>query len=218
NALDQLRTNEVALMGSRLPADGFVAGRQVWELREFHLTPTDIAPHTMNLEPARDFDIARPAFVAPEGTRSGELVTYLEANATAVLASRHVLAPGMSANSSLVGASPYGAWGKLTNPSPPEIPSQGVPHALDGVAIDVRDSFALNTCAGCHRHETDTRQFMHVTFAAATDPTSSDGTVVLSSFLQSEIMPSGARFEDFSDLLVTKRVDLRDKPGLRSCR
>jgi len=218
NALDQLRTNEVALMGARLPIDGFVAGRQIWELREFHLTTTDLAPHTMNLEPARDFDIFKAAFVPPEGTRSSELVTYLAANAAAVLASRHVLAPGMSANASLVGASPYGAWGKLTNPNPPAIPSQGVAHALEGVAIDVRDSFALNTCAGCHRHETDTRPFMHVTFVAATEPTSSDDTVALSNFLSGEIAPGGARYDDFSQLLVTKRVDLRDKPGLRPCR
>jgi hypothetical protein len=218
NALDQLRTNEVALMGTRTPVAGFTAGKQIWELREFHLSTTDLAPHTMNLEPARDFDIARAAFVAPEGTRSGELADYLNANAAAVLASRHVLAPGMAANASLIGASPYGAWLKLINPNPPEIPATGQPHNLEGVAIDVRDSFALNTCAGCHRHETDTRNFMHVTFAGAVDPTATVGTVTLSGFLQNEITPGGARFDDFAQLLVTKRVDLRDKPGLRACK
>ena len=47
NALNQLRTNEVALLGARFPAAGFVAAKQFWELREFHLTPR-LAPHTVN--------------------------------------------------------------------------------------------------------------------------------------------------------------------------
>lgn len=231
NALNQLRTNEVILQGARLPNDGFVAGRQIWELREFRLTTAGLTPHTMNLEPARDFDVAKATFVAPEGTRSAELAAFLSANSAAVLASRFALPEGMSANSSLVGSAPYGAWGKLVNPNPPTVPAQGVAHALEGVAIDVRDSFAINTCAGCHRHETDTRHFMHVSFVGALEPTSrseerarlgvadaADGDVVLSGFLADEIEPGGARFADFTELLVTKRNDLRDKPGLRACR
>jgi hypothetical protein len=232
NALDQLRTNEVALMGARFSDDAaFVGGRQVWELREFHLTSSGLTPHTMNLEPARDFDVGKPQYVAPEGTRSAELAAYLNANAAAVLAGKHVLAPGMSASSSLVGGAPYGAWGKLVNPSPPATPSQGVASALEGVAIDVRDAFAINTCAGCHRHETDTRHFMHVSFVGALEPMSKvddrarigvadapDDAVALSNFLRNEVSPGGARYEDLTQLLVTKRVDLKDKPGLRSCR
>jgi hypothetical protein len=224
NALDQLRTNEVALQGARFThaGSGFVNAKQFWELREFHLTATGLAPHTMNLEPSRDFDAFRTGMVATEGTRSPELVTFLNANADAVLSSTHKLPDGMSANSSLVGSSPYGAWA-----------------SFDGVATPVRNSFAINTCAGCHRHETATNHFMHVTFVGAMEPnvvdnagvsqnitdrtligaeSASDDTVVLSNFLRSEISPGGARFEDFTQLLVTKRVDLRDKPGLRSCR
>jgi hypothetical protein len=214
NALDQLRTNEVAVMGARFPAPGFIAAKQFWELREFHLTADGLTPHTMNLEPARDFDLPRTGFVLPEGTRSEELVTYLNANATAVLASKHTLADGMSANASLVGSSPYGAWG-----------------AFPLVAPEVRNAFAINTCAGCHRHETDTRHFMHVTFVGAMEPTSkvddrarlgladaSDDTVAFSNFLRAEIEPGGARYEDLTQLLVTQRIDLKDKPGLRSCR
>jgi hypothetical protein len=231
NAIDQVRTNEVALQGARFPDAGFIAGKQIWEIREFHLTTTALAPHTMNLEPSRDFDIFKPAFVAPEGTRAAELSAYLNANATAVLASTHKLADGMSANASLVGSSPYGAWGKLVNPNPPAIPSQGVANSLEGVAIDVRDSFAINTCAGCHRHETDTRHFMHVSFVGALEPasktderarigvaTASDDSIAVSNFLQAELAPGGARYQDLTDLLVTKRVDLKDKPGLRPCR
>jgi hypothetical protein len=224
NALDQLRTNEVALQGARFThaGSGFVNAKQFWELREFHLTSTGLAPHTMNLEPARDFDVFRAGMVEHEGTRSPELVSFLNANAAAVLAATHQLPDGMSANSSLVGSSPYGAWA-----------------AFDGVAPAVRNSFAINTCAGCHRHETATNHFMHVTFVGAMEPnvvdnagtsqtitdraligveSASDDTVALSNFLRAEISPGGARFEDFTKLIVTKRNDLRDKPGLRSCR
>ena len=224
NALDQLRTNEVALQGARFTPAGssFSNAKQFWELREFHLTATGLAPHTMNLEPARDFDTFRTGMVDFEGTRSSELVSFLNANTAAVLASTHKLPDGMSANSSLVGSAPYSAWA-----------------AFDGVASAVRNSFALNTCAGCHRHETGTNHFMHVTFVGAMEPnvadnqgkpqevtdrkllgleSASDDTVALSNFLRGEISPGGARYEDFTKLLVTKRVDLRDKPGLRSCR
>ncbi len=231
NALDQLRTNEVSLQGARFATTGFVGGRQIWELREFHLTSAGLVPHTMNLEPARDFDVSKPQFVSPEGTRAGELSAYLNANAAAVLASKHALADGMSANASLVGSTPYGAWGKLVNPNPPAVPAQGVANNLEGVAIDVRDSFALNTCAGCHRHETDTRHFMHISFVGALEPMSAvddrarigagdepDDAVALSNFLRADVSPGGARYEDLTQLLVTKRVDLADKPGLRACR
>jgi hypothetical protein len=231
NAINQVRTNEVALQGARFPNPGFVAGKQIWEIREFHLTTTALAPHTMNLEPARDFDIFKTAFIPPEGTRAAELSAYLNANAAAVLASNHKLADGMSANASLVGSAPYGAWGKLVNPNPPTIPSQGVENALEGVAIDVRDSFAINTCAGCHRHETDTRHFMHISFVGALEPTSktddrvrigvadaADDAIAVSNFLRNDVSPGGARYQDLTELLVTKRIDLKDKPGLRPCR
>ncbi len=225
NALDQLRTNEVALQGTRSETSSALP--PIWELREFHLTAAGLTPHTMNLEPSRDFDVFKSTFTAPEGTRSAELVEFLDANSAAVLGSQFTLPAGMSGNSSVVGAAPYGAWGKLTNPNPPAIPAQGVEHALEGVAIEVRDSFAINTCAGCHRHETDTRHFMHVTFIGAISAAdrarigmadAADGDVGLSNFLREEVSPGGARFEDFTVLLTTKRNDLRDKPGLRACR
>jgi hypothetical protein len=221
NALNQLRTNEVSLVGARVPADGFVAARQIWELREFHLTTAGLVPHTMNLEPSRDFDIAKPLQVAPEGTRSAELVTFLNDTAVAVGASTHALPPGMAGNSTLVGSAPYGAWGKLTNSAP------GAEHGLTGVSIPVRDSFALNTCAGCHRHETDTRHFMHVSFVGALEPaererlgvqTAPDYAVVLSDFLRAELAGTGARTGDFTQLLVTNPNELVNKVGLRACR
>ena len=215
NALNQLRTNEVALQGARFPADGFVGAKQFWELREFHLTEAGLEPHTVNLEPARDFDVTKVGQIGNEGTRSAELTDYLNANADAVLTATHVLDDGMSANASLVGSAPYGAWGKLTNPNPPTIPSQGVAHDLGDVAVGVRDRFALETCAGCHRHETDTRHFMHITMLEAMEPADKvddrvrvgiepgtpESVTVLSNFLRADIAPGGARFESFAALL-----------------
>ncbi len=231
NALNQLRTNEVALQGARFPSAGFVADKQFWELREFHLTASGLAPHTANLEPARDFDIPRAAFAGLEGTRSDELMSYLNANASAVLANKHRLPHGMSANSALVGSAPYAAWGKLKNPNPPATPSHGMAHNLGDVAVNVRDIFALNTCAGCHRHETDTRHFMHISFLEAMEPADKvddrfrigvdDGTpedtVVVSNVLKADVMQGGGRFEDFAQLLATPMHKLSNRPGLRMC-
>jgi hypothetical protein len=216
NALNQLRTNEVALMGARFPTEGFVAAKQFWELREFHLAADGLRPHTVNLEPARDFDIAKVGQVGTEGTRTTELVDYLIANADAVLASTNVLPTTMSGNAALVGSAPYGAWGKLVNPNPPTIASQGVAHDLDDVAVGVRDVFAMNTCAGCHRHETDTRHFMHITMLGAMEPADKvddrarvgiepgtpEDTIVLSNLLTADISPGGGRYENFTALLL----------------
>lgn len=231
NALNQIRTNEVALMGARFPAAGFIAAKQFWELREFHLTHLGLVPHTVNLEPARDFDIARDGQRGFEGTRTLELSAFLTANESVVLASRYRLPVGMSANSAVVGSAPYGAWGKSRNPNPPAIPSQGEPHDLPGVSIPARDAFAVNTCAGCHRHETDTRHFMHITALGAMEPSRNvddrarigvtpdapETAVVLSNALAADIAPGGGRFQDFAALLGTSARELRNRPGIRVC-
>lgn len=225
NALNQIRTNEVALMGARFPAAGFTVAKQFWELREFHLTIAGLAPHTVNLEPARDFDVTKSGQTGVEGTRTAELVAFLTGNADAVLAGEHRLVSGMSANSALVGSAPYGAWGKVGSSAP------GAAHDLGGVAVDVRDGFALGTCAGCHRHETDTRHFMHITFVGAMEPAdrvddrarigvgpgTPDGQVALSNVLAADVAPGGDRHEDFAALLGTQPPDLANHPGLRVC-
>lgn len=232
NALNQLCTNEVALMGARFPSAGFISNKQFWELREFHLTVNGLAPHTVNLEPPRDFDIPRVGQTGLEGTRSPELISYLNANASAVLTNKHQLPEGMAGNSSLVGSAPYAAWGKLLNPNPPATPSQGMAHNLGDVPIDVRDSFALNSCAGCLRHETDTRHFMHISFLGALEPADKaddrlrigvlDGTpedtVVVSNLLRADVAPGGGRFEDFAQLLTTPAYKISNRPGLRILR
>ena len=150
-----------------------------------------------------------------------------------MVASQFRLPTGMSANSALAGSAPYAAWGKLVNPNPPTIPSTGVPHAFGPATIAARDSFAANTCAGYHRHETDTRHFMHITQVGAMElnratplvddrtrvgvtDTTPDGVVVLSNVLAADISPGGGRFQDFARLLVTKPDELRNRPGRRT--
>jgi hypothetical protein len=107
----------------------------------------------------------------------------------------------MSANSALVGSAPYGAWGTFAGADPA-----------------VRNTFALNTCAGCHRHETDTRHFMHITTVAAMEPADKvddrarigvtpetpEDAVVLSNLLAADIAPGGKRHQDYAQLLVTR--------------
>jgi len=230
NALDQLRTNEVASFGARFPAPGFTAAKQFWELREFHLTATGLVQHTVNDEASRDFDIAHAGQIAGEGTRPAELAAYLAANATTVLAQQQVLPDALLGNSALVGSAPYGAWGKLVNPNPPTIPSSGVANDL-GVDIAVRDAYAMGTCAGCHRHETDTRHFMHITFVGAMEPldrvddrarigldaTTPDDTVALSNVLAADIADGGGRNTDYRNLLATNLRDLREFVGRPAC-
>ena len=231
NALNQLRTNEVALMGARFPTTSFVAAKQFWELREFHLTTSGLAPHTVNLEPSRDFDIARTGHAGAEGTRAAELEAFLVDSTDAIRSQRFTLWPGMAGNSALVGSAPYAAWGKRTNPNPPAIPSQGTASDFASVAIDVRDAFAMSTCAGCHRHETDTRHFMHITTVGAMEPAdkvddrarigvgpqTSEDAVVLSNLLAADIAPGGGRRADYEQLLVTRPSELRARSGRRDC-
>ena len=137
----------------------------------------------------------------------------------------------LTANSALVGSAPYGAWGKLTNPNPPAIPSSGIAHDFPGVEVDVRDQFALDTCAGCHRHETDTRHFMHITTLGAMEPAAQvddrarigatpdlpETTTVLSNLLAADIAPGGGRHQDFVTLLTTTPWALAARPGRRVC-
>ncbi len=231
NALNQLRTNEVATVGARrFGAEAPLTVPQFWELREFRLTTAGLAQHTVNLEPSRDFDVARPAFTPPMGTRSTELASWMIANEEAILASREVLPAELSGNSALVGSAPFGAWGRSA--------SNTAPHSFvtaDGVRVpdQVRDEFAVDTCAGCHRHEsaTPTPHFMHLSDRRAIDavdqatlglaPPESDRearAVVLSKFLQHEIAEDGPRYLDFVDLIAMKPKDVKEKRGRKACR
>jgi hypothetical protein len=245
NALDQLRTNEVATQGARrFGAELPLSAPQIWELREFRLSAGTgrLAQHTVNLEPSRDFDIARPAsvatFRAPFGTRSPELASWLVDNADAVLSSRQIMPPSMAGNSALIGSGGFGPWGRISTAAPHSFVTAGSPPVR--VADAVRDRFALDTCAGCHRHEsaTPTPHFMHISDRRAIDavdqttlalpPATTPAearAIVLSPFLLHEIaapsaaLPNGGpRYEDFTEVLDTKPRDLKGARGRRPCR
>jgi hypothetical protein len=219
NALDQLRTNEVATQGARFVGGVATGTPQYWELREFHLSTMGLVPHTMNQEPSREFDVVRAVSGMTTGGRTADLASFLAANAEAAAAGTHVVPLAMRANSSLVGSAPFGAWGKITNSSA---------QSFAGVPDSARDGFASNTCAGCHRHETSTptQHFMHVTDVRAIDDVDkaavgvTDATpanaVILSNFVRREISPpvasdpgSGARYQDFMELLAMRKQDLK---------
>jgi len=202
------------------PDPGAVAKR--WELREFRLGAEGLTPVPVAQEPSRDFDVVPRA--VGTGTRSAELGDFLVANADAVRASRFTIPAGWLANSSLVGSG-FPAWGNTG--------SGIVIKDSSGAAVpeDVRHAFALATCAGCHRHETDTRSFLHLGDRRALDPADandaanlppaptpeSERQTVISAFLRADIAPGGARHEDYVTLLKTKPADLRDTDGLRAC-
>jgi hypothetical protein len=233
NALDQLRTNEVATQGARRFGDEQpLSTPQFWELREFRLSAATgkLAQHTVNLEPSRDFDIARSAYVSPMGTRSTELASWLLANEEAILASRQVMPASMLGNSALVGSAPFGAWGKASSNGTHSLVTADDPSVR--VSDRIRDEFAIDTCAGCHRHEssTPTPHFMHLSDRRAIDavdqttlgltPPANDRdarATVLSKFLQADVAPDGGRYRDFVTLLETKPRDVKEKPGRRAC-
>ncbi|WP_224240680.1 CARDB domain-containing protein [Hyalangium gracile] len=79
NALNQIRTNEVALA-------------EPWEMREFNLTETGLRPATVKLTPELTFE------------NSNMLSDYIRANQAAILAERHMV-PERIGNVSFLGAS-----------------------------------------------------------------------------------------------------------------
>ena len=215
NALNQLRTNEVALMGARFPIPGSSPRSSSGSCASSGSRRPDRSRTRSTSSPVAISTSRRPDRSAARArARASSSITSTECRRSAERDAR--VAGPMSGNSALVGSAPYGAWGKLVNPNPPTIASQGIAHELGDVAIDVRDTFALNTCAGCHRHETDTRHFMHITMLAAMEPADKvddrarvgvlpgtpEDTIVLSNLLTADISPGGARFEDFSALLL----------------
>jgi len=209
SALNHLRTNEVALQGSKFAQPGILPALQIWEMREFVLTSAGLTPHTVEDEPSRDFDILRPSMIGTEGTRTPELIDYLFSNSDDILNARFDVPLHMLGNSAIVGTPTYAGWGK------PRVLSD---HILIGVPTPVRNAFAANTCGGCHRHESNTQHFMHITLVGAMDPWGTDNNqrgligltedtpdtdIALSNMLRGMIAPNGSRTLDFAELLVT---------------
>ena len=121
SAISQVRTNENALEFE-------------WELREFHLGPTGLAPAAVAL--------------TPEFFLSGSpmLSDYIQQNESDILAGTHTLPP-------LFNGQPFQAGSALT--------PFGFLFNAPGVNPEARHQFSVNTCNGCHAGETQTF-FLHV--------------------------------------------------------
>ncbi|RZI81532.1 MAG: hypothetical protein EOP38_18985 [Rubrivivax sp.] len=138
SALNQLRTNEIAL---NFP----------WELRQFELAKnadgsTRLKPAPVALTP----DIAK--FNNPGDANSALLVNYINSKATDILAEKHTmpLTIGSSSTNFVAGAA-------RNNPDVWNPPLGNTAHP------DLRHKFAVNTCNGCHSGpETRTSNFLHV--------------------------------------------------------
>ncbi|HRI55116.1 MAG TPA: hypothetical protein PLW65_33505 [Pseudomonadota bacterium] len=153
SALNQLRTNEVALANlasdlSNLPTT------QLWELREFNITTDGLVQTTVKQNPDLSFN------------NSAALATFLLENAAAVKARQHTVP------ASMLGASALNPANLLWN--------------APGVPADVRKGFAIETCNGCHKNETGTANFQHVTGRRA------GAVATLSSFITTIELPRRA--------------------------
>jgi hypothetical protein len=218
SALNHLRTNEVALQGSKFAQPGILPALQIWEMREFVLSSAGLAPQTVEDEPSRDFDILRAGMIGTEGTRTPELIDFLLSHSGDILHPPFDVPPHMLGNSAIIGTPTYAGWGK------PRVLSD---HILTGVPTPVRNAFAANTCGGCHRHESNPQHFMHITLVGAMDPWGTDNNqrgligltsetpdtdIALSNMLRGMIAPNGSRTLDFAELLVTLPGNLRTRP------
>lgn len=200
NALNQLRTNELALKRvAGCKADGSMitdpastsfglcappdTAPKVWELREFRINAAGSLVQTpVAQEPSRDFDVAvRLERVGTTvintlgtGTRSKELADWMMANQAAIIAGTHKIPNHMLANSAYVGS---GApqWGLPAGATSTTVAKFT---ATDGTVVPeaVRQGFAINTCGGCHNKEVSlvTGSAQTKTFLHITDPRAYD--------------------------------------------
>lgn len=249
NALNQLRTNELALKHRAgcaspavppalcPPAESTSAPTQkLWEFREFHITAAGLTQVPMAQEPSRDFDVAERkdgTRVIGTGTRSNELAKWMLDNQAAILAGKHKVPSEWLANSSYVGSG-VPAWGQVSSSLKQFKYVSGSTETI--VPEAVRASFALNTCAGCHRHEANaatgsapTPTFLHITDPRALDPSEANDqaaiaaaaggrATIISDFLAKEIAVDGPRTQDLANLLRSKPWDLKGFAGLKVCK
>jgi len=246
NALNQLRTNELVLKhvaGCASPAvppalcppaeSTAFPTQKLWELREFVIKDSGFLTQIpVAQEPSRDFDVAvrkDGTRIVGTGTRSNELAKWMLDNSSAILAGKHTVKAEWLGNSSYLGSG-VPAWGATTGfkYTAPDGTVTAVPEA-------VRTSFAINTCAGCHRHEANaatgaiaTKTFLHITDPRALDPSEANdqtaiaaaagsNATIISDFLAKEIAVGGPRYNDLTNLLHAKPWDLAGYAGLKVC-
>jgi len=173
NALNQLRTNEVALAGP-------------WELREFVLNNTgQLELHPVAMEPAVKYN------TKANNSDVAILVDFINNHVPAIFNNQYEVPLEHNGNAFL--------GGKAHTPFPPAGPvdvASNTPHHWDGapsgsaISNDFdRHVFSLNTCSGCHGGETQTF-FTHV------DPTPFGSEAGLSGFLTGEAGRGGPEDAD----------------------
>lgn len=125
SAIHSVHTNEIAF-----------GSNGVWQMREFHLSPS-----TGLLEPA-------PLTQTPDlgFNNASTLASFINANAPAILADKHTVPLSF-------GGQPFQAGSVFNNLSTWFAP---------GVAADARHHFAINTCNGCHSSQETGTFFTHI--------------------------------------------------------
>jgi hypothetical protein len=152
NGLGQLRTNELL----------FADPRDVdppWELREFHLGPGALVLSTVRRTPIAELNA------------SATIASFVNANATDILADAHDVPSAYPGSAPFLGAV---ARSKI------DTFWTGAPAGAITLA-DARHHFSLDTCSGCHARETETA-FTHVNPIADLD-----SPALLSGFLRGVI-------------------------------
>ena len=184
SALNQLRTNEIALAGP-------------WQIREFTIDSTSVAGHL-----AESTVKQTPGPVLNHQT---VIADFVNSNLPAILADKHVV-PAMFPS-----ITPFLGGEALTNPSRafwdgPKPPSPTPPAIVDR---DARHHFSLNTCNGCHGGETFPNGapffFTHIQQRAANQEAR------LSGFLTGATVPDpvdGTPSRTFNDL-ARRQTDLQ---------
>lgn len=134
SALNQLRTNEIALAGP-------------WELREFKLFNDDSdAGHLrqVTVKQTPDFDFDRQPVIAD----------YVNANTADIILSRHQVPLEFPSGQPFLGGAAPTPGGFFWD-GPPVPPGPAI------TSREARHIFSLNTCNGCHAGETNTG-FTHI--------------------------------------------------------
>ena len=141
SALKVLRTNEFWMGSSRN-----------WEMREFKLDPAthQFVLSTTAQEPIEKFNEASAVDTPPD---VNNLVAWINAHEADVLADKHSVPLTVEDQVTHLPVPFLGAKARVEN---------GRWNA-PGVAPETRHHFSLNTCTGCHRQETGTPDFRHIT-------------------------------------------------------
>jgi hypothetical protein len=199
SALNQLRTNEIALAPP-------------WELREFQITPNhQLTTVTVKQTPERS-DTTQgglPPLFFQNGPKNALLVTWINSHAAAIAANHYTVPNTLPGNIPFLGGSSpnnIDFWNATSNT--PQIVSEKVRH-----------EFSLNTCDACHGAETQ-NSFRHIV-QGVTGPATLSGfltgtTVTVPVSPSTQTIPSGPNpMYMYNDLL--RRAQVLSQIATKNC-